>query len=133
MRGRRRRVPRRSVLLVDDNVSFLSGLAELLASHDIDVTARSSFAEAREYLLHHSPDVVATDVRLREYNGLHLVLLARAQRPDVMAFVYSAHSDAALLAEAAACGAVFVDKQVASGELIAALDPSAATSQNLTH
>jgi DNA-binding NtrC family response regulator len=118
---------------VDDNVSFLSGLAELLKSYDIDVTARSSFAEAREFLLHHAPDLIATDVRLREYNGLHLVLLARAQRPDVIAFVYSAHSDAALLAEVEACGAVFVDRQAASGALVAALGASAHPSQNLTH
>jgi len=119
-------VPRATILLVDDNDSFLSGLTELLRSHDFDVVPHTDFVGAREYLQHHVPDVLVTDVRLREYNGLHLVWTARARSVSVRAVVYSSHFDPVLEAEASGCGALFLDKRQVASELLARLAGDAA-------
>jgi DNA-binding NtrC family response regulator len=114
-------VPRATILLVDDNESFLSGLTELLRNHGFTVVPRGDFVGAREYLQQHVPDVLVTDVRLREYNGLHLVWIARARSVSVLAIVYSSHFDPVIEAEANGCGALFLDKRQVASELIARL------------
>ena len=66
------------------------GLAHMLSAlHDAGYQASgaSSFEEAKRFLADASPDLVITDECLGAFNGLHVIMRARAIRPDVSAIV----------------------------------------------
>jgi DNA-binding NtrC family response regulator len=62
---------------------------------------------ARTHLLESPPDVLVTNLRLVDYNGLHLVLLAQAANPRTRCIVHTDRPDLLLIREAQANGAFF--------------------------
>jgi hypothetical protein len=64
------------------------------------------FLSARAQLLNLTPDLLVTNLRLEEYNGLHLVLLASAETPT-RSLVHTDRPDPYLVREAQAIGAFF--------------------------
>ena len=100
----------RVVMLVEDDVSLLSGFSEVLRQHGLDVVGFHNFEAARGYLQRNRPGALVTDVRLGAFNGLHLAILARQLAPDLAVFVYSGYSDPSLKAEVARCGAIYAKK-----------------------
>jgi DNA-binding NtrC family response regulator len=70
-------------------------------------TACPDFQSARAHLIGAAPDVLITNLRLADYNGLHLVLLAKAARPTTRCIVHSDRPDVYLVREAQAAGAFF--------------------------
>jgi DNA-binding NtrC family response regulator len=64
------------------------------------------FLSARSQLLAAAPDLLVTNLRLEEYNGLHLVLLASAD-PVTRSIVHTDRPDPYLIREAQAIGAFF--------------------------
>jgi FixJ family two-component response regulator len=65
------------------------------------------------------PDVLVTDIRLGEYNGLQLVVQAGTLDRAPSVIVTSGYEDPVLAAEAARLGATFLRKPVQPSELIA--------------
>jgi DNA-binding response OmpR family regulator len=66
------------------------GLAlTLRALHDAgyQATGASSFEEAKRFLANASPDLVIADECLGPFNGLHIIMRARAVDPEVSAIV----------------------------------------------
>lgn len=109
------------VLIVDDEVAVLETLAKLVASGGYEVDTRSSFEEAKEYLVAHAPDILVTDVRLGAFNGLQLALIMRAEHPRCPIVVLSAYDDPLLRQEAAHCQAAYLTKPVSKKELLVCL------------
>ena len=70
-------------------------------------TVCHDFLSARSQLLAAAPDLLVTNLRLGEYNGLHLVLLASSDRARTRSIIYSDRPDAFLIREAQALGAFF--------------------------
>ena len=64
------------------------------------------FLSARSRLLAEPPDLLVTNLRLEEYNGLHLVLLA-AEAATTRSVVHTDRPDPYLIREAQAIGAFF--------------------------
>ena len=64
------------------------------------VRGASTFHEAKRLLGEVSPDLVVADERLEAYNGLHILLKARAENPHVRALVLTAASGRGLEADA---------------------------------
>jgi hypothetical protein len=64
------------------------------------------FLSARSQLLASTPDLLVTNLRLEEYNGLHLVLLATAEGVT-RSLVHTDRPDPYLVREAQAIGAFF--------------------------
>src|SRR5438067_1837767 len=62
---------------------------------------------ARSQLLADPPDLLVTNLRLGEYNGLHLVLLASAEQAITRSVVHSNRPDPYLIREAQSLGAFF--------------------------
>jgi DNA-binding NtrC family response regulator len=94
------------VLLVDpsDEIWGPAQRASQLIAH---VEFISEFATARKRLLQDPPDLLATNLRLGAYNGLHLVYLARTTAPQSRSIVYSQYIDLPLIDEAKQIGAFF--------------------------
>jgi two-component system nitrogen regulation response regulator NtrX len=94
-----------SILVVDDDQAALNGLVELLKSAGYASTGSRNFDEAVHVLAATKPDLLVADIRLGEYNGLHLLLRSRASHPGMASIVISGHPDPALQREATAAGA----------------------------
>jgi DNA-binding response OmpR family regulator len=79
------------VLVVDDDLTTRNGLAEFLADAGFECTAVGSFQEAVALLRTLPPDLLITDIRLQEYNGLQLVVMANPL--GVPAIVFTGFAD----------------------------------------
>jgi len=94
----------KEILLVDPDPEGLRAVqAALRLVADVEVC--SDFREARARLLNEPPDLLITNLRLRAYNGLHLVHLAAGT--DTRCIVYSTYDDLVLAREVQAAGAFF--------------------------
>jgi DNA-binding NtrC family response regulator len=67
----------------------------------------SDFLSARSQLLSDPPDILVTNLRLGEYNGLHLLLLASSDGGVTRSVVYSDRPDPYLIREAQTLGGFF--------------------------
>jgi DNA-binding NtrC family response regulator len=67
----------------------------------------NDFLSARSQLLSAAPEILVTNLRLGEYNGLHLVLLATSDQAGTKSIVHSNRPDPYLIREAQALGAFF--------------------------
>jgi DNA-binding NtrC family response regulator len=118
---------RPTIVLVDDDPATLDGLSVWLAGEGFSVVACSTFAEARAQLTARSIAALITDIRLEEFNGLHLVQLARSLQPHARLIVFSGYADPVLEAEAEVAGASWLLKPLdleQLGEHLAGLSPA---------
>jgi CheY-like chemotaxis protein len=106
------------VLLIDDDENALSGMAELLRAGNHDVTASSSYEEAKTLLSVGTWDLFITDVRLRSFNGLHLVMKVRSLSPDMAIIIMTGYDDAMMEFEARRYNASFIRKPVKPAEFL---------------
>jgi DNA-binding NtrC family response regulator len=80
------------VLLMDPDPTITATLARLLGA-EAAVTVCADFHAARQHLVVSPPDLLVTQFRLREYNGLHLVYLAAALDLPTRSVVYTDTDD----------------------------------------
>jgi DNA-binding NtrC family response regulator len=107
------------VLIAEDDAATLAGWAAYVHDAGFSAVPASSFAEAHRLLPFVRPDVLVTDIRLGEYNGLQLVVQAGTLRPAPSVIVTSGYDDPVLMAEAARLGATFLLKPVQPSRLVA--------------
>jgi DNA-binding NtrC family response regulator len=98
------------VVLAEDDPAALDGLSRWLAGEELLVLSCATFAEARAQLGTRRVAALLTDVRLAEFNGLHLVQLARTLHPRARLVVFSGHQDDVLEQEAHSVGALWLLK-----------------------
>jgi len=100
---------RKRLLIVDTSLDRLCVLQQA-TRFVADVEGYCDFSAARARFLAHPADFLVTNLRLRAYNGLHLVYLAAtlANAAGTRCIVYDEQSDIGLLREAQSAGA-FVD------------------------
>jgi DNA-binding response OmpR family regulator len=92
------------VLLVAPNPDIAAGMRQRLLDAGMRVTIVETFAEGREQL-QLLPDLLISEVRLADYNGLHLALRARSS--GIPAIVLG-EADAVTEREAEKLGAMYV-------------------------
>jgi ActR/RegA family two-component response regulator len=76
-----------TILIVDEEPHAVSALAAAFAGSGYAAIAAHSFAEAVRILTTTSPMAVITNVRLGAFNGLHLLVRARNQHPQMKVVV----------------------------------------------
>lgn len=99
-----------TVVVVDDDVSCLVAVEQILQHWGLETRTFRTFDEARAYLSQARPSVVIVDVRLGNYNGLQLLHFSRQQSPDTLWLVVSGFDDPVLRSEATKLGAAFLTK-----------------------
>jgi two-component system response regulator RegA len=110
-----------SALVVERNLPDALSVVSMLVSRRFHVTVAETFTKAKGLLSTQPPNVLLTEVRLGEFNGLHLVLRGKSLRPDMAAIVLSSVVDPVLQSDAEAMGATFVVKPIDESELVAAV------------
>lgn len=78
----------------------------------------TSFVEARRFLIAEHPSILVADVRLGEFNGIQLLLLAKELRPGIAVVITTAFPDPVLAAETQRMGGTFMIKPVDPRELV---------------
>ncbi len=110
-----------TALVVEPSLQDALSIVSTLEACRFHVTVADTFAKAKDRLSLRPPEVLVTEIRLADYNGLHLVLRGKSQRPDMAALVMSSVPDPVLQADGEAMGATFMLKPVDPKELAAAV------------
>src|SRR5438874_2116168 len=106
------------ILLVDDNEPTRRGLKALLERAGFRVVVAASLPEGRFALSEEMPDLLISDVRLGQFNGLQLVATAERTTPTIM---ITGYPDPVLEADARQLGAEFLIKPFTGAALIDAV------------
>jgi DNA-binding NtrC family response regulator len=115
-------LPRGIAVVVDDDASVLRLLRDLLTGAGFEVEAFNDFQEAKERLRTGGVRVLITDVRLGAFNGLQLVVRAKATSPDIVAVVLTGFDDHVLHQDAVGVGAHFLLKPIHVEQLLQLID-----------
>ena len=81
-----------SILVVDDNPAIVGSLADILEIKGFTVHAAASGAQALELLRKHPVDILLTDVKMPEMNGLELYRATRKIYPRLLTIFMTAYS-----------------------------------------
>jgi DNA-binding NtrC family response regulator len=96
----------RRVLVVDDDASVRESIAEILTDDGLSVAVADGGASALAALARAMPDVVLTDVRMPDIDGLALLTTLRERAPGVDVVMMSAYDDMPTVVSAMRGGAV---------------------------
>jgi DNA-binding NtrC family response regulator len=110
-----------SALVVQPQLPDLLFVLSTLSTLHFDVTVANSFKDAKAALTSAPPTVLIADVRLKEYNGLHLVLRSQAAYPGLRSIVTTQTDDPVLQVEAEHLGATYMVLPTTIGEFVGAL------------
>ncbi|MFC7587592.1 response regulator [Nonomuraea antimicrobica] len=112
------------VLIVDDDAMVRAGLAMILGgAGDIEIVAEAGDgAEVPPLVTAYRPDVVLMDIRMPGIDGLTATeTLRRASEPPEVVVLTTFHADAQVLRALRAGAAGFLLKDIAPGDLVAAI------------
>jgi two-component system response regulator HydG len=107
------------VLVVDDDTAFCVMLKTFLQKKGYSVTSVFTGAEAKEALEADSYDVVLTDIRLPDTDGLDILKAARAQSMDTQVILMTGYTDIRAAVNAMKLGAYdYVGKPINPDEIL---------------
>ena len=81
------------ILLVDPDETAAAAAKLALAANGYRAAAVGTFAEATRQAWLDRPDLIVTALRLRAYNGLHLLLRCRADHPELPVIIMGRPED----------------------------------------
>jgi two-component system response regulator RegA len=112
----------RSVLIVDDDRSFLQRLAKALESRGFAVTTAESVADGLLQVEQVAPAFAVVDMRLGDGNGLDVISALKHRRPDARGIILTGYGNIATAVNAVKLGAVdYLAKPVDADDVVAAL------------
>jgi len=112
----------RSLLIVEDDKSFLQRLARAMEGRGFTVTTAESVADGLAQLESASPAFAVVDMRLEDGNGLDVISALKRRRPDARAIILTGYGNIATAVNAVKLGAVdYLSKPVDADDVVAAL------------
>ncbi|MBK0327696.1 response regulator [Rhodobacteraceae bacterium F11138] len=116
--------PRRTVLIVDDDIDFSESLSRLLALENYDVLRADSMASAVQAVSGHDMAVALVDIRLGSGNeGLDILRELRRINPDLMCLMITAYASMDTAIQALQAGAYdYLSKPFHSEDMLSTLD-----------
>ena len=114
--------PDRTLLIVEDDKSFLQRLARAMESRGFVVATAESVAEGLIHLETSSPAYAVVDMRLGDGNGLDVISALKRRRPDARAIILTVYGNIATAVNAVKLGAVdYLAKPVDADDVANAL------------
>src|ERR1700755_3403925 len=95
----------RSLLIVEDDKSFLQRLARAMEGRGFTVTTAESVAEGLQQLKQSAPAFAVVDMRLADGNGLDVISALKRRRPDARAIILTGYGKIATPVEEEKVGA----------------------------
>jgi two-component system response regulator RegA len=110
------------LLIVDDDKAFLQRLARAMEKRGFVTETAETVAEARAKVESANPDFAVVDMRLEDGNGLDVIEILRARKPDARAIILTGYGNIATAVTAVKLGAVdYLSKPADADEIHAAL------------
>jgi DNA-binding response OmpR family regulator len=104
------------ILVLDDDEHALSGIVEFLRDAGHHVTGAATYDAAKRLLGVTAFDLLVTDVRLRSFNGLHLVMQTHVDHPEMAVIIITGYDDPMIELEANRYHAELVRKPIKAAE-----------------
>lgn len=115
------------VLIVDDDEGHAQAVADSLARINCDCTVAGSGERGAQLIHSESWDVVVTDLRMGEVDGLEILRLTKEELPDAEVIVLTGHGSIASAVTAMQHGAyTYLTKPLDIGELRSAVEKASA-------
>jgi DNA-binding NtrC family response regulator len=122
----------KSVLVIDDDAGMLRALTKALTGEGLVVAGASDSAAAMDYLISGNSkfDVIITDLRMPGLDGIEVLDLVKTRRPNIPVIIITAYGTGAAQAAAAQLGAAaYLEKPVATDELLTAIKSAMSSSR----
>jgi two-component system response regulator RegA len=111
-----------TLLIVDDDKAFLQRLARAMEKRGFITETAESVSEARAKVEASNPSFAVVDMRLDDGNGLDVIEIVRARRPDARAIILTGYGNIATAVTAVKLGAIdYLSKPADADEIFAAL------------
>ncbi len=112
----------RSLLIVEDDKSFLLRLARAMEGRGFVVSTAESVAEGLLQVEKAAPAFAVVDMRLGDGNGLDVISAMKRRRPEARAIILTGYGNIATAVNAVKLGAVdYLAKPVDADDVVAAL------------
>ena len=112
----------RSLLIVEDDKSFLQRLARAMETRGFAVSTAESVADGLLQVEKAPPAFAVVDMRLADGNGLDVISAMKKRRPDARAIILTGYGNIATAVNAVKLGAVdYLAKPVDADDVVAAL------------
>jgi two-component system response regulator RegA len=112
----------RTLLIVEDDKSFLQRLARAMEGRGFVVTTAESVAEGLLQVEKAAPAFAVVDMRLGDGNGLDVISAMKRRRPEARAIILTGYGNIATAVNAVKLGAVdYLAKPVDADDVVAAL------------
>ncbi|MCP4177607.1 MAG: sigma-54-dependent Fis family transcriptional regulator [bacterium] len=113
---------KKTALIVDDEQSFRKLYSQTIGELDIDIITASSGEEAINLISSISPDIVISDVRMLEMDGITLLKKVKKDKPELPFLLITAYANIRDAVNSLKLGAVdYLEKPVDLDELKAAV------------
>ena len=112
----------RSLLIVEDDKSFLQRLARAMETRGFVVTTAELVADGLLQVEKAAPAFAVVDMRLGDGNGLDVISAMKRRRPEARAIILTGYGNIATAVNAVKLGAVdYLAKPVDADDVVAAL------------
>ena len=112
----------RTVLVVEDDRSFLQRLAKALEQRGFEVAIAESVADGLKQVEISAPAFAVVDMRLGDGNGLDVISALKRRRPEARGIILTGYGNIATAVNAVKLGAVdYLAKPVDADDVVAAL------------
>ncbi len=112
----------RSLLIVEDDRSFVQRLARAMESRGFSVATAESVADGLMQVEQSAPAYAVVDMRLGDGNGLDVISALKKRRPDARGIILTGYGNIATAVTAVKFGAVdYLAKPVDADDVVAAL------------
>ena len=112
----------RTLLLVDDDEPFVRRLAKAMEKRGFVPQTAGSVAEGRAIAMDRPPAYAVVDLRLGDGNGLDVVEVLHARRPDCRVVILTGYGAIATAVAAVKIGAIdYLSKPADANDIVAAL------------
>ncbi|MEW5757353.1 MAG: EAL domain-containing protein [Pseudomonadota bacterium] len=99
--------PRRCLLIVDDDTHVRNALQRLLRNQPYQLLLAASGPEGLQQLAKHRVDVIVTDYRMPQMDGVEFLTKVKALYPDTVRMMLSGYSDIRAVTDAINRGAIY--------------------------
>jgi two-component system response regulator RegA len=112
----------RSLLIVDDDKSFLQRLARAMEGRGFNVSIAESVSDGLNQVEREAPAFAVVDMRLGDGNGLDVISALKRRRPEARGIILTGYGNIATAVNAVKLGAVdYLAKPADADDVVAAL------------
>ena len=119
-------------LVVDDDVTFCLMLKTFLVKKGFEVETGFSYSEGVRHIAKFNPDVILTDLRLPDKDGIDLLEMVMREKPQIPVILMTGYADIRTAVQAIKLGAFeYVAKPINPDEILATINAALAVTEKV--